>query len=85
MEEHGLVEEAEGGVKEKKPLVVGLGPVYDKNWNVMKVTRKGAVVYMNRTMSAAMKRLGFVGLVADCGEYFRGHLAAMPVNVVTGR
>lgn len=69
----------------KKPLMVGLGPVYDKNWNVIKVTRKGAVNHMSRSISPAMKRLGFVGLVADCGDYFRGNVAAMPVNVVTGR
>jgi len=68
----------------KKPLVVGLGPVRDKDWNVKMVTRKGAVVYMNRTMSANTKRDGFVAVVSEFEDHFRGSYAAMPVNVITG-
>jgi hypothetical protein len=68
----------------KKPLMVGLGLIYDKDWNVRKFSRKGAKAYMSRSIPPAMKKLGFVGIVADCGDYFRGNLAAMPVNLITG-
>lgn len=60
-----------------KTLMVGLGPVVDKDWNPKKFSLKSAESYMRRTMPGYLKRVGFVAVVADIGEYFRGSYAAM--------
>ena len=60
-----------------KNLMCGIGPVVDKSWNPKKFSLKSAESYMRRTMPKDLKRVGFVAVVADIGEYFRGSYAAM--------
>lgn len=68
-----------------KILMVGLGPVVDKQWNEKKFTFASAVNYLNRHIPEYLKVHGFVAVVAEFDGYFRGSYAAMPVNIKTGR
>ena len=61
----------------KKNLMIGLGPAVDKDWNPKRFSLKSAESYMRRTMPRDLKEHGFVAVVADIGEYFRGSYAAM--------
>lgn len=73
-----------GGCDVKKPMMVGLGPVVDKDWNVRNFTFPSAWAYLHRYMPEYLKGHGFVAVVAEFEGYFRGSYAAMPVNVSTG-
>ena len=61
----------------KGSSLVGIGPVMDKDWNPKKFSLKSAESYMRRTMPLYLKEAGFVVVVADVGEYFRGSYAGM--------
>lgn len=72
-------------MSQRKQMMCGCGPVPDKDWNPKKFTYESALSYMNRTMPKELREHGFVSVVAEFGDYFRGSYAAMPVNVHTGR
>ena len=69
----------------RKPMMVGVGPVVGKDWGARSFTLESARSYMDRTMSAGLREKGFVAVVAEFGDHFRGSYAAMPTDVRTGR
>lgn len=62
----------------RKPLMIGLGPVMGPGWVPRMFTRAGALRYMRAEAAKSSLRQvsGCTGLVADCGEYWRGNVAA---------
>ena len=64
----------------KKPMMIGLGPVYDKDWSVRKFTYPSAWAYLHRKMPEYLRRSKFVAVIAEFDGYFRGSYASMPTN-----
>lgn len=59
----------------KKPLIVGLGPVLDKKGKAGLFTKRGANVYMQRSKKRLPRPDLFHVVVAEFDQYFRGSLA----------
>lgn len=66
-------------------MMMGVGPVVDKQWNDKKFTFASAYAYLKKHMPEYLRGHGFVPVVAEFEGYFRGSYAAMPVNIKTGR
>jgi hypothetical protein len=63
----------------KKPAKHGLDYVRNSSWNPKQFTRKGAQRYAdNWAKKSPIKNA--VGLVADCGEYWRINIAGQPMD-----
>lgn len=55
----------------KKPIKSGLDFLYDKHWNIVCRTRKGALQLANRKAAKEHPKGFWHGAVCDCGEYYR--------------
>lgn len=64
----------------RKPMKVGLDYVRNAQWEPKLFTRKGASRLMTKLAerSPLASVPGCVGLVSDCGDYWRGNVAAYP-------
>lgn len=65
---------------QRKPIMHGLDVVRGPNWEPRLYTRKGAERYARQEASRKAPKGFLVGLVADCGDYWRVNLAGQPFN-----
>ena len=67
----------------RKPVMLGLGPMVDKDWNPIVRTRKGAIAAGRKAMPADLKKHGFDVAVWEGEEYFRVSFGKLGPTQVT--